>query len=62
MVRVKPFASCISKSLTLTSGSIKTNGSITNLNTVNENINESFSGIENIMMNLILAGQTLKCI
>ena len=35
--------SCISKSLPLTSGSIKTNGSITNLNAVNENINESFS-------------------
>ena len=52
--------SCISKSLPLTSGSIKTNGSITNLNNVNENINESFSGIENIMMNLILAGQTFK--
>ncbi len=52
--------SCISKSLPLTSGSIKTNGSITNLNNVNENINESFTGIENIMMNLILAGQTFK--
>ncbi len=52
--------SCISKSLPLTSGLVKVNGTIRNLNNVSENINESFSGIENIIMNLILAGQTYK--